>query len=121
LFAVDHNFWTRNPSGWSKVSKDSDCRLVSNKTFSQIVPSNSLGPGPGEVGQDGLKVLHLWCHSQKTRENFFFECRLEDLPRLLSLRTALYRFWRPSYAHAKPRVIQLFWCENPWNRPDTKC
>jgi len=24
-----------------------------------------LSPGPGEVGQGGLKVLHLWCHSQK--------------------------------------------------------
>jgi len=24
-----------------------------------------LGPGPGEVGQGGQKVLHLWHHSQK--------------------------------------------------------
>jgi len=28
-------------------------------------PLNGLGPGSGEVGQGGLKVLHLWCHSQK--------------------------------------------------------
>jgi len=25
-----------------------------------------LGPGPGEVGQGGLKVLHLWCHWKKS-------------------------------------------------------
>jgi len=44
------------------VSKDSNCSLVSNKNFSEILPSKSWRPGPGEVGQ---KVLHLWCHSQK--------------------------------------------------------
>jgi len=37
------------------------------KKFSETLPSNSLGSGPGEVGQGGLKVLHLWCHSQKIR------------------------------------------------------
>jgi len=34
-----------------------------------------LAPGPGKVGQGGLKVLHLWRHSQKKRKpqakNFF--------------------------------------------------
>jgi len=43
----------------SKVSQDLDCILVSNKNFSEILPSNDLGPGPGEVGQGILKVLHL--------------------------------------------------------------
>jgi len=42
-----------------------DCSLVSNKNFGEILPSNSLSPGPGEVGQGGLNVLYLWCHSQK--------------------------------------------------------
>jgi len=51
----------------SKVSKDSDYSLISNKNFSKILPSNSLDPGPGEVGQGGQKVLDLWCHSQKIR------------------------------------------------------
>ena len=32
----------------SKVSKDSDCGLVSNKNFSEILPSRGLVPGPGE-------------------------------------------------------------------------
>jgi len=44
-------------------SKHSDCSLVSNKNFSEILPSCGLGLGPGKVGQGDLKVLHLWCHS----------------------------------------------------------
>jgi len=31
--------------------------------MSKILPSNSWGLGPGEVGQGDLKVLHLWRHS----------------------------------------------------------
>jgi len=45
------------------------------------------GLGPGEVGQGGLQVLHLWCHSQKIRiptKKKFLECKLQDLPSLLS-------------------------------------
>ena len=63
ITALDHNFWTPNPSRSSKVSKDPDCGLVPNKNFSEILPSNGLGPG--EVGQGDLIVLYLWCHSQK--------------------------------------------------------
>jgi len=73
--ALDHNFWTQNPSRSSKLSKDSDCSLVSNKNFSEILPSNGLGPWPCEVGQGSLKALHLWRHSQKIHtpqpKNFF--------------------------------------------------
>jgi len=58
--SLDHNFWTWNPSRSSKVSKDSDCSLASSKNFSEILPSNGWRPGPGKVGQGGLKVLHLW-------------------------------------------------------------
>jgi len=50
-----HNVSTRNPSRSSKVSKDSDCSLVSNENFSEKLPSNGLGPGPGEVDQCHLK------------------------------------------------------------------
>jgi len=46
--------------------------------------SSDLGLGPDEVGQKGLKQLHLWCHSK-----FFFHCRHEDLPNLLRVWTAL--------------------------------
>ena len=59
--------WIINPSRSSKVSKDSDCSLVSSKNFSEILPANGWRPGPSKVGQGGLKVLHLWRHSQKTR------------------------------------------------------
>jgi len=49
--------------------------LVSSKNFSEIIPPNGWRPGPGKVGQGGLKVLHLWRHSQTTRtpqaKNFF--------------------------------------------------
>jgi len=78
----------QKPSKSAKVSKDSDCSLVSNKNFSKILPHNSWRPGPGKVGQGGLKVLHLWRQSQKnphTASKNFFECRLEDLLHLLTL------------------------------------
>jgi len=67
---------------------------------------------PGEVGQGGLKVLHLWRHSQKLRAlqpKNFFECRLEGLPCLLNLWTALYHFRCPSSVCAKAYAIRLFW------------
>ena len=60
-----HNFWTRNTSKSSKVSKDSEIGLVSNKNFRKILPSSSLSLGPDEVGQKGLKLLHLWRPLQK--------------------------------------------------------
>ena len=37
LFFLGHNFWTRNPSKSSKVSKDSDFILVFKKNFSEIL------------------------------------------------------------------------------------
>ena len=51
----------------SEVLKSSDCTLVSNKNFSEILPSNGLGPRPGEVRQGGLKGLQCWRHSQNIR------------------------------------------------------
>jgi len=52
-----------------------DCSLVSSENFSKILPPNGWRPGPGKVGQGGLKVLHLWRHSQKNcipqAKNFF--------------------------------------------------
>jgi len=65
-----------------------DCSLVSNKNFSEILPSNGLNPGPGEMGQGGLKVFYLLRLSKKIctpQPKIFFECILEDLLRLLSL------------------------------------
>jgi len=45
---LHHNFWTRNPSRSSKVSKDSDCSLTSSKNCSDILPPNGWRPGPGK-------------------------------------------------------------------------
>jgi len=58
-FCDNHNFWTRNLSRSSKVSKDSDCSLLSSKNFSEILPPNGWRLGPSKVGQGGLNVLHF--------------------------------------------------------------
>jgi len=42
-----------------KEPKHSDCSLVSNKNLSEMLPSSGMGLGPDEVGQKGLKQLHL--------------------------------------------------------------
>ena len=71
-----------NPSRSCKVSKDSDCSLVSSKNFSEILPPNGWCSEPGEVGQGGLKVLHLWHHSRKTRipkQKYFFRVQTRRL------------------------------------------
>jgi len=55
------------------------------------------------VGQGGLKVLHIWCYSQKIRTpqpKSFFE--------LLHRSIALTR-----NSHAKPRAFQCFFLKSP--------
>jgi len=59
--------------------------------MTHTLPSSGLDLGPDEVGHKSLKLLHL-CRSQKIQNlklKFFFHCRLEDLPSLLSVCTAL--------------------------------
>jgi len=54
--------------------------------------SSDSGPGLGKVGQGGLKVLHLWRHSQNAcipQPPNFFECKLQDLLSLLTGSVAL--------------------------------
>jgi len=48
-----------------------DFCLVSNRNLNEILPSSSMGLGPDEVGQKGLKLLHLGCHSQKNENQKF--------------------------------------------------
>jgi len=43
-----------------------DYSLVSDKNFSEILPSNGWRSRPGKVGQSSPKVLYLWRHYQKT-------------------------------------------------------
>jgi len=52
-----------------------------------------LGPGLGEVGQSGFKspllMTSLTKNPHPPTKKILFECRLEDLPRLLTLRPGL--------------------------------
>jgi len=126
FFNSDHNFLTWNPSRASKVSKDSDCSLVSSKNFSKILPSNDWCPGPGEVGQGGLKVLHLWRHSQKTRtpqpKNFF---QVQTIRLTASFDTSTRSLTRtgvdifPHTATCDPAVF-LRTNSDTWINPDVK-
>jgi len=87
---LDHNFWTWNPSRSSKVSKDSDCSLVSNKNFSKILPSNLLVPRARwswpRWPKSPLLMTSLTKNLHPQPKKIFFECKLQDLPRLLTLR-----------------------------------
>jgi len=59
--------------------------------MSTILWSSGLGLGPDEVGQKGLKQLHLWRHSQKNEtqnQNIFFIADA-DFSSLLRVWTAL--------------------------------
>jgi len=56
--------------------------------------SSSLGPEPDEVSQKGLKLLHLWCHSQKIRNPkskifFIADSKTCQMSSLLRVWTAL--------------------------------
>jgi len=69
-----------------------DVNLVSNKNLIEKIPSSGLGLGPDEMGQKGLKQLHLRRHSQKNEtqnQKNFFHCRRKNLLNLSRVWTAL--------------------------------
>ena len=51
---------------------------------------------------------------------FFFECRLEYLPRLLRLLPGLSSIPDQRNSHAKPHAFWCFFLGNPQKRPDAK-
>jgi len=53
-------------------------------------------------------------------KKFFFEFRLEDLPRLLTLRPGPECEQEQRYSHAKPRAFRRFFSENLWKQLDAK-
>jgi len=108
LFALDHNFSTRKPSRSYKVSKDLGFSLDSNKNYSEILPSDGLGPRSGEVGQGGLDVTHKK-YASPNQENFF-ECRLEDLLNLEPLNSSLLVL-APELCSRKATCDPFFWHE----------
>ena len=52
-------------------------------------------------------------------KNFFFKCRLEDLPCLETF-TGSVEHTRPANSRTKPRAFRRFFSENPRNQPDAK-
>jgi len=67
-------FEPETSAGYPKYQNTWDCSLVFNKNLDKILTSNGLGPGPGEVGQGSLKVLHIWRYSKiriPQPKNFF--------------------------------------------------
>jgi len=120
FITLDHNFWTWNLSRSSKVSKDSDCSLVSNKNLSEILPCNSLIRWSGPRWPKSLPLMTSLTKNPHPPTKNFFECRLVDLLHLLTFRTALHHLWCRSYVRAKPHVVWLFWRENPRKQPDAK-
>jgi len=92
--------------------------------FSEILPSKSWRPGPGKVGQGGLKALHLWYHLQKIcipkSKNIFSSasyktCRIFwDFDWVGSA----YRSGEiPTQSHMR---FGVFFLGNPQKRPDAK-
>ena len=67
LFILDHNFWTRNARKSIKNLKDSDLSLVSNENLSKTLWPSSWALGQATWVKMTLKLLHLWCQSQKIR------------------------------------------------------
>jgi len=67
LFILDHKFSTRNARKLIKDSKDSDSSLASNENFSEILWPSGWALGPATWAKTAQKLLHLWCHSQKSR------------------------------------------------------
>jgi len=55
-----------------------------------------------------------------TKQKIFFECRLEDLPRLLTLRPGPYPEQKRRYSRVKPRAFRRFFSEIPRKQLDAK-
>jgi len=69
-----------------------DSSLVSNENFSETLWPSGWALGQATWAKITLKLLHLWCYSQKNPHppgKNFFECNLLDWPIRLSHWTAL--------------------------------
>jgi len=77
-------------------TQDSDSSLVYTKNFSIILPSSGLGPGPGNLSQNGQKPTQLMTSLTKTTEiqKFFFTA---DSSSLLRVWTALQHNYLVNY------------------------
>jgi len=58
--------------------------------LSEILPSSALGPGSGNLSQNGQKhTPFMTWYTKKPTPPIFFHCRFENLPHLLRVWTAL--------------------------------
>jgi len=90
LFIIDHNFWTRNVRKLIKVSEDADCSLDSNENFIEILLSSGWAQVRWQQPKMAKNLPYVRRHSQKnkTQNQNFFYCSLEDLLSLLRVWTA---------------------------------
>ena len=84
---LDHNFWTRNLSRSSKVSKDSDCSLESKKKTSAKYYHLTVGV-QGQVKLAKKSTTYDVTHKKNTppTKKICSEYKLQDLLRLSTLR-----------------------------------
>jgi len=121
LFTLDRNFRTRNPTTLSKVSKDSDRSLVSNKNFSEILPSNGLGSGPGEVGQGCLKSsIYDVTHKKLTTLDQILSLRTTRLAEPFESLNSSLLLSAPELRLRKAACDSFFWPRNPRSLPEAK-
>jgi len=83
-----HIFSTRSIRKANKGSKQLDSNLVSNKNLSEILPFCSWGQAQVTWAKMAKNLSHLWRHPQKTQNQNFIQCKLEDLPHFLRVWTA---------------------------------
>jgi len=79
-------FWTKNTRNLIKGSTDCNSSLVSNKTLSEILPSNGWAQGQVTWAKMTKNLLHLQHQPQKNEIHnlvtFFFHCKLEGFERV---------------------------------------
>jgi len=101
--------WVREGLYWSE---NSPCLKKVEKHW-----PNGWRLGPGKVGQGGLKALHLWRHSQKTRipqaKKIFFRVQTRRLAASFETFTGSVEHTRPEKSHAKPHAFRRFFPKIP--------
>ena len=92
-----------------------------------MLPPNGWRPGSGKVGQGGLKVLHVWHHSQKTSnpqaKNFFSSADWKTCRVFWDFYRVCIAYWTreiPAQSHVSLGVFFLKIPESSWT-PKSQC
>jgi len=104
----DHNFWTRNPSMSSKVSR-LRFSLIFNKNLSETLPSSGLSLGQMKWAKTpkATPFMTSLTKNPKPTTKVFFHSSCKDLPNLLRVWTVLLHNHRRSDSSTKT-------CANCW-------